>query len=173
MSVDATSLPSPAFYSYPSTLPSALTAGSGSAATASGSSSSGSGTAASNAASPAASGASPLSSYEAEYDTLQTDDTEELMNVSLGSTANAQSNLAGVLAQAAALQDAQLATQQQQAATDADAAVQSSTASAPSASSSASPALPTLQSIVAQSDSDASTNLGNYQSSGSSIDLLA
>lgn len=149
--MDATSLPTPAFYSYPSTLPSGLGAGSASSATAAGSSSSG---------------------YESEYDTLQTDDAEELMNVSLGSTANAQSNLASVLAQAAALQDSQVAAQQQQAASDADAAVQSSTSSAGS-SNTDQVSVPTFQSIVDASNGDASTNLGNYQTSGSSIDLLA
>jgi len=34
-------------------------------------------------------------------------------------------------------------------------------------------AVPTLQSLFDQSDSNAGTNLSNYQSSGSSIDLLA
>jgi hypothetical protein len=104
------------------------------------------------------------------------------MNVSLGSTANAQSNLASVLAQAAALQDQQLAAQQQQASADADAAVQSSSSSTSGSSGSSSStgssssdplSLPTLQSLFDQSDSDASANLSNYQSSGSSIDLLA
>jgi hypothetical protein len=88
------------------------------------------------------------------------------MQVSLGSTANAQSNLASVLAQAAALQDQQVAAQQQ-AAASADSAVQSSSSASDPLS------LPTLQSLFDQSDSDASSNLSNYQSSGSSIDLLA
>ncbi|HEX3466923.1 MAG TPA: hypothetical protein VHT05_02365 [Candidatus Elarobacter sp.] len=155
MSVDATSLPSPAFYSYPSSLPAGLTAGPATSSAAPSSAST-------STSASSSSTASPLSAYEAEFDTLQTDDAEELMNVSLGSTANAQSNLASVLAQAAALQDAQRSAQQQQASTDADAAVQSSALG-----------VPTLQSIVSQSDGDASTNLGNYQTSGSSIDLLA
>lgn len=173
MSVDAVSGPDPSFYSYPSTLPSALTVPAAS--------SSSSASAATSTASSAS--GSPLSAYESEYDTLQQDDAEELMQVSLGSTANAQSNLASVLAQAAALQDQQLAAQQQQAAASADAAVQSSssttgsssTSSSSTSSSSASDplSLPSLQSLFDQSDSDASSNLSNYQSSGSSIDLLA
>ena len=147
MSVDAVSGPDPSFYSYPSTLPSALTVPAASSTTA--------------ASSPSA---SPLSSYKAEFDTLQQDDAAELLQVSLGSTSNAQSNVASVLAQAAALQAQQQAAQQAQAAASADAAVQSSSDPLN---------LPTLQSLFDQSDGDASTNLGNYQSSGSSIDLLA
>jgi hypothetical protein len=95
------------------------------------------------------------------------------MQVSLGSAANAQSNVASVLAQAASLQSQQLAAQQQQAAASADAAVQSSPSTTGSSSPSDPLTLPTLQSLFDQSNSDASTNLGNYQSSGSSIDLLA
>jgi len=67
-----------------------------------------------------------------------------------------------VLAQAAALQGQQQAAQQAQA---------GSVASSSSASDPLN--LPTLQSLFDQSDSDAGTNLSNYQSSGSSIDLLA
>jgi hypothetical protein len=166
MSVGAVSGPDPAFYSYPSTLPPSLTAAA----------SSSSASAVSSATSSAA--ATPLSSYQAEFDTLQQDDAAELLQVSLGSTANAQSNVASVLAQAAALQSQQLAAQQQQDAASAQAAVQSSTGSTTDSSTSTSSSsdpltLPTLQSLFDQSDSDASANLSNYQSSGSSIDLLA
>lgn len=155
MSVDATSGPSPAFYSYPSTLPSALTTPIAPVQPVTAPSSSG----------------SALSSYQSEFDTLQQDDAAELMNVSLGSSANAQSNVASVLAQAAALQSQQLAAQQQQASSDANAAVQST----PASSSVSTDALdvPTYASLVSASDGTASTNLGNYTSSGSSIDLLA
>jgi hypothetical protein len=164
MSMDAVSGPDPAFYSYPVTLPpSAGVAASSSPA-------SGSPSTASSAT------AAPLSSYQAEFATLQQDDAAELMQVSLGSTANAQSNVASVLAQAAALQAQQQSAQQAQAAASADAAVQSSSSSTTGSSTSGasdSLTLPTLQSLFDQSDSAASTNLGNYQSSGSSIDLLA
>jgi cytochrome bd-type quinol oxidase subunit 1 len=169
MSVDATSGPSPAFYSYPSTLPSALTtpiASSSQPAT--------------SAAPTASSTAAVPSPYQTEYDTLQQDDAAELLQVSLGSAANAQSNLASVLSQAAALQSQQLAAQQQQTLAAADAAVQTSPSSAAStAGSSASAAstdpldVPTFQSVIDSSDSAANTNLGNYSNSGSSIDLLA
>jgi hypothetical protein len=164
MSVDAVSGPDPAFYSYPSTLPpsAGVAASSSSTASASGSSST----------APSAT-AAPLSSYQAEYATLQQDDAAELMQVSLGSAANAQSNVTSVLAQAAALQAQQQAALQAQAAASADAGVQSSTTSSSTSSASDPLNLPTLQSLFDQSDSDASTNLGNYQSSGSSIDLLA
>ena len=167
MSVDAVSGPDPAFYSYPSTLPPGVGGAASSSSTASAS--------ATSAASPSAS-AAPLSSYQAEFATLQQDDAAELMQVSLGSTANGQSNVASVLAQAAALQAQQSAAQQAQAAASADAAVQSSTSSTTGSSTSSSTdplSLPTLQSLFDQSNSDASTNLSNYQSSGSSIDLLA
>jgi hypothetical protein len=163
MSVDAVSGPDPAFYSYPSTLPPSAGVAASSLAT-------GSSSTASSAS------AAPLSSYQAEFDTLQQDDAAELLQVSLGSTANAQSNVASVLAQAAALQAQQQSAQQAQAAASADAAVQSSSSSTTGSSTSGasdSLTLPTLQSLFDQSDSAASTNLGNYQSSGSSIDLLA
>ena len=153
MSVDSVSGPDPAYYSYPSSLPSALTAPVSSSSTST--------TPATSATSTSAS-ATPISSYQAEFDTLQQDDAAELLQVSLGSTANAQSNLASVLAQAAALQGQQQAAQQAQA---------GSVASSSSASDPLN--LPTLQSLFDQSDSDAGTNLSNYQSSGSSIDLLA
>jgi len=152
MSVDAASGPSPAFYSYPSTLPSALTTPIAAPAPVT---------------APSASGS--VSPYQSEFDTLQQDDAAELMNVSLGSAANAQSNIASVLAQAAALQGQQHAAQQQAALTDANAAVQSSSASSTSPATS----VPTYESVVGASDSAATTNLGNYTSSGSSIDLLA
>ena len=58
MSVDATSLPSPAFYSYPSTLPSALTVPAASSTSASAT--------ASGTSSTSSASASPLSAYEAE-----------------------------------------------------------------------------------------------------------
>ncbi len=96
------------------------------------------------------------------------------MQVSLGSAANAQSNVASVLAQAAALQSQQLAAQQQQNLASADAAVQSSPPSTTGSTAASDPLnLPTLQSLFDQSDSTASTNLNTYSSSGSSIDLLA
>jgi hypothetical protein len=155
MSVAPISGPNPAAYSYPSTLPSALT------------------TPISSPSAASSASASTLSSYQAEYATLQQDDAAELMQVSLGSAANAQSNVASVLAQAAALQSQQLAAQQQLAAASADAAVQSSPSTTGSSSASDPLTLPTLQSLFDQSDSNAGTNLSNYQNSGSSIDLLA
>ncbi len=155
MSVDAVGGPDPAYYSYPSSLPSALTAPVTSSPSASSSASS-------------SAGAAPISSYQSEFDTLQQDDAAELLQVSLGSAANAQSNVASVLAQAAALQGQQQAAQQAQAAASAGAAVQGSSSSASDPLN-----LPTLQSLFDQSNSNAGTNLSNYQSSGSSIDLLA
>ena len=161
MSVDATSGPSPAYYSYPSTLPSALTtpiASSSQPATSAGAT--------------ATSGAPALSPYQTEYDTLQQDDAAELLQVSVGSAANAQSNVASVLSQAAALQSQQPATQQQQELSDATAAVQSSPSS--TAAPPASPLdVPTYENVISASDSAATTNLSTYGTTGSSIDLLA
>jgi hypothetical protein len=74
MSVDATSGPSPAFYSYPSTLPSALTMPIASSSQP-----------AASAGSTASSSAPALSPYQTDFDTLQQDDAAELLQVSLGS----------------------------------------------------------------------------------------
>jgi hypothetical protein len=157
--IGSASIPDPAANSYPS----GTTAASGTT------SSSGSGTSATS--------ASQISSYQAEYNTLQEQDAAELLQVSFASPADAQANVASVLAQAAALQNQQLATQQQQASAAADAAVQSTASSTSSSSSSSSDplAIPTLTDITAQSDTAASTAIDNYlnASPGSSFETYA
>jgi hypothetical protein len=153
MSVSATgssSLPDPGFYAYPST--------SAAADASSSSSSSASGTASTPAGTSSAATAPVQSPYQSAYDDLVQQDTAELLQVSFGSQADAQSNLASVLAQAAALQRQQLAAQQQ-------------AQSAPPPPIAA-PAVPTLTSLLQQSDGDASSDLAQG-TLGASIDTSA
>ena len=98
------------------------------------------------------------SPYQSAYDDLVQQDTAELLQVSFGSQADAQSNLASVLAQAAALQRQQLAAQQQA----------QSAAPPPIAA----PSVPTLTSLLQQSDGDASGDLAQG-TLGASVDTTA
>jgi hypothetical protein len=141
-------LPDPGYYDYPST------AGAADAS----SSSSGSGTASASAGTSPASAAPAQSPYRSAYDDLQQQDAAELLQVSFGSQADAQSNLASVLAQAAALQRQQLAAQQQ-----------AQTAAPPPI---AAPAVPTLTSLLQQSDGNASSDLAQG-TLGASVDTTA
>lgn len=151
MTVSATGsspLPDPGFYAYPST----------SDATAADASSSPSGTAATSASTSSASAAPAQSPYRSAYDNLVQQDTAELLQVSFGSSADAQSNLASVLAQAAALQQQQLAAQQQ-----------AQTAAPPPI---AAPSVPSLTSLLQQSDAGASGDLAKG-TLGASVDTSA
>lgn len=141
-SVGSGSLPDPAFYGYTPGLPAGLAHG--------------------DAPAPGPSTGS-VSPYVAEYGTLQQQDAAELLQVSLGSAANAQSNVASVLAQAAALQAKQVAAQQQAAAS---AAQTDSAASMPDPLS----AIPSFESIVSASDAAAT---GASETTGSNVDTLA
>jgi hypothetical protein len=177
-SVGSGSLPDPAFYGYTPSVPTGLaygdapapgsgsSAASSSSGTASSSGSSASGSSASGSSASGATGSSAaVSPYVAEYATLQQQDAAELLQVSLGTPAAAQSNVASVLAQAAALQSQQIAAQQQAAAT---AAQTDSAASAPDPLS----AIPSFESIVGQSDQDAASAM-NGTGTGSNVDTLA
>jgi hypothetical protein len=109
--------------------------------------------------SAAASSAAPAQSpYQSAYDTLVQQDTAELLQVSLGSQADAQSNLASVLAQAAALQQQQLAAQQR-----------AQTAAPPAITA---PSVPSLTSLLQQSDANASGDLSKG-TLGASVDTSA
>jgi hypothetical protein len=90
----------------------------------------------------------------AEYNTLQQYDTAELMSVSFGTPENATLNVLSVLSQWAALQTAQ------------QTALQQATSSSSDANG-----VPTLDSLISQSDAAAQTVLNNYASAppGSSI----
>jgi pilus assembly protein FimV len=172
-SVGSTSLPDPAFYGYTPSVPTGLAYGDPAAPGSGSGASSSSGTASSSGSSASGSGASSaapgssaaVSPYVAEYATLQQQDAAELLQVSLGTPAAAQSNIASVLAQAAALQSQQIAAQQQAAAA---AAQTDSAASAPDPLS----AIPSFESIVGQSDQDAASAM-NGSGTGSNVDTLA
>jgi hypothetical protein len=99
-----------------------------------------------------------VSPYQSAYDALLQQDAAELLQLSLGSATAAASNVSNVLAQAAALQQEQLAAQQQ--------------AQAAPPPPIAEPAVPTLASVIQQSNASASSDLSNG-TLGASIDTLA
>jgi|HubBroStandDraft_1064217.scaffolds.fasta_scaffold400094_2 hypothetical protein len=144
----------PANYSYPSgTLPTGLAYGAAPQPN----------------SSTAATASSASSSYEADYQSLQQYDDQELMQVSLGSAAAAASNVDSVLAQAAALQSQETAAQNAAAAADANGAIQGSSSSASTSSSANDPLnIPSYQSIITQSDTDALNVLNSSLGIGSS-----
>ncbi|HTX02605.1 MAG TPA: hypothetical protein VMD07_02905 [Candidatus Acidoferrales bacterium] len=149
--IDGYTIPSPAEYTYPSgDLPEGLTSSSTSSTSSSSSSSSTSSTSTTN-------------PYVQEYDTLQSEDLQELFNVSFGTQQNAALNIDSVLAQWVAL-DAQ--EQEAQAQT-----VQTMLSNAGSSTTDATSNIPTLEDVESQSDQEAQTVLNNYASapSGSSI----
>jgi hypothetical protein len=98
------------------------------------------------------------SPYQTAYDNLMQQDTADLLQVTFGSAANAQTNVSSVLAQAAALQQQQIAAQQQ------------AQSAAPAAITA--PTVPTLTSVIQQSDSSASSDL-SQGTLGASIDTSA
>jgi hypothetical protein len=100
------------------------------------------------------------SSYQTAYSNLTQQDTAELLGVSFGSPDAAQSNVASVLAQAAALQQQQLAAQQQ-------AQVAAANVPAPPSVS-----VPTLTSVIQQSNANAYADISNG-TLGASIDNFA
>jgi hypothetical protein len=158
----------PGFYTYPnSTVPglSDLSV----ASTPSTSSSTPSSTSGTSTATSATSAENP---YLADYDSFEAYDSSELIQVSLGSQSSATSNVDSVLAQAAALQNEQTTAQNAALAADANADIQgtaSSNASSSSTSSANDPLnIPSYESIVAQSDTDAYNALNNALGIGSS-----
>ena len=108
---------------------------------------------------PAGAPAQP-SSYQSAYSNLLQQDTAELLQVSFGSADAAQSNVSNVLAQAAALQQQQLAAQQQ-------AQVSAQNAPVPP-----SVPVPTLTSVIQQSNTNAYADISNG-TLGASIDNFA
>jgi hypothetical protein len=114
--------------------------------------------------------AGKISSYQAEFDTLQQQDTAELLYASFLSPSDALANADAVFGQAAQL----LAAPGSQSA--AQTAANSSDSTAPPASttsttSSALPDLPSVSSILAASDSEAQATLTAFKNApvGSSI----
>ena len=127
------STPDPAAYTYTPALPSGIA----------------------NGAAPSSASSSPAPSpYAAEYRSLQQQDAAELLQVSLASPAAAAANVESVLAQAAALQHEQPATQPQQTAITA-------------------PVTPTFDEVANASNGAANAAIGAYVNGGSAIDLLA
>jgi hypothetical protein len=139
-SVGQSALPDPGFYSSSSTLPPGLATGSS--------------------ASAAGTTAAQPSAYQSAYSNLLQQDTAELLQVSFGSADAAQSNVSNVLAQAAALQQQELAAQQQ-------AQVAAANVPAP-----ASVPVPTLTSMIQQSNANAYADISNG-TLGASIDNFA
>ena len=126
--------PDPGFFTSPSTLPAGLAGGSAVGPTGGAASSTPSGSA--------------VSSYQTAYNNLTIQDNIELIQVSTASPDAAASNVSNVLAQAAKLQQQELAAQQ---------AAQASAGNAPITA----PAIPSLTSMKQQSDSLAASDLAN------------
>ena len=103
---------------------------------------------------PASAPTSAQNPYQAAFANLKAYDTAELMSVSFGSAQNAESNVESVLAQAAALQQKSATVQQ------------------PVAPAIVVPTVPTLASIQASSNGNASSDLSNG-TLGASIDATA
>lgn len=101
--------------------------------------------------------------YVAEYNYLQQYDAQELFAVSFGSAQAATANVDGVLAQWVGLQMQEQEQQQQ--------AIQAASAAAGSSTTGDASNVPSLDSIISQSDSEANSVLTNYASApaGSSI----
>lgn len=153
MSSTPISIPDPAEYSYPSgNLPEGITPASSSTSSSSTSSSSSS-----------TSSAPTTNPYVQAYDTLQTDDLQELFNVSFGTQQNAQLNILSVLSQWVAIDDGEQAAQAQ--------TIQTLVNNAGSSTTDATSNIPTLEEIQSESDQQAQTVLNNYSSAptGSSI----
>ncbi len=97
------------------------------------------------------------------YDTLQTDDLQELFNVSFGTQQNAQLNIISVLSQWAAIDADEQAAQAQ--------TIQTLSNNVGSSTTDATSNIPTLEEVQSESDQQAQTVLNNYSSAptGSSI----
>jgi hypothetical protein len=97
------------------------------------------------------------------YDSLQSEDLQELFNVSFGTQQNAALNIDSVLAQWVAI-DAQEQEAQAQ-------SIQTMLNNAGSSSTDATSNIPTLEDLQSESDQQAQTTLNNYSSAptGSSI----
>jgi len=143
--MSTTGIASPAFYSYPNNLPSGIEP--------------------SGASAPASPQQSP---YQAAYASLQQYDAQELFGVTFGTPEAAQANVAGVLAQWAAIQDGQNAARQQSVLNEANNAI---AGTPPPTSTFAAPTVPSLQDVIGQSDNTANAVLAKYASAppGSSI----
>jgi hypothetical protein len=119
-------------------------------------------------------GSASITPLQAEYNLLQKEDTQELLTASFESPTDSLANADSVFQQVAAIQDSQLAAQQQQNLANAQAAIDGSSSSS-TTSSTLSTAdasnLPTLQDLFDSSDAAAQTALNNYSNApaGSSI----
>jgi hypothetical protein len=152
-------IPSPAEYTYPSgNLPEGIEPASSSS-----SSSSSTSTSSTSSSSSSPTSTSTTNPYVQEYDTLQSDDLQELFNVSFGTQQNSALNIDSVLAQWVAV-DAQ--EQEAQAQT-----ISTMLSNAGSSTADATSDIPTLEEVQSESDQQAQTVLNNYSSapSGSSI----
>lgn len=152
--IDSYTIPDPAPYSYPSgNLPEGITPASSSSSSTSSSSSSTSSSTSTSTANP----------YVQAYDSMQSQDLQELFEVSFGTQQNAALNIDSVLAQWVAIsadeQEAQAQT------------IQTTLNNADSSTTDATANIPTLEDLQSQSDQEAQTVLNNYSSapSGSSI----
>ena len=152
-------IPQPPEDTYPADLPAGLEPTTSGATNSSSSGSSSSSTTSTSATQPA------QNPYLQAYATLQSMDTQELMNVTFGSQDNANQNILSVLSQWAAIQAQEQATQEQ--------AMQNQISSLGTTSSSSSTIdnVPSLDSIISQSDQAANNALQQYASApaGSSI----
>ncbi|MGA3038198.1 MAG: hypothetical protein ABSE64_12030 [Vulcanimicrobiaceae bacterium] len=149
--IGSSTVPSPAEYTYPSgNLPEGIEPASSSSSTSSTTSSSSTSTPTTN-------------PYVQEYDTLQSEDLQELFNVSFGTQQNSALNIDSVLAQWVEInaqeQEAQAST------------IATLVNNAGSSTTDATANIPTLEDIQSQSDQQAQTALNSYSSapSGASI----
>jgi phage shock protein A len=119
--------------------------------------------AASSTSSSSTSSTSTTNPYVQAYDALQSEDLQELFNVSFGTQQNAALNIDSVLAQWVAI-DAQEQESQAQ-------SIQTMLNNAGSSTADATANIPTLEEVQSQSDQEAQTVLNNYSSApaGSSI----
>ena len=149
--VDGFSIPDPAEYSYPSgNLPEGITPASSSSSSSSSSTSSTSSTPTAN-------------PYVQSYDTLQSEDLQELFNVSFGTQQNAALNIDSVLAQWVAINAQEQEAQAQ--------TIQNLLTTAGSSTNDADASIPTAEEVESESDQQAQQVLNNYSSAspGSSI----
>jgi phage shock protein A len=118
---------------------------------------------ASSTSSSSTSSTSTTNPYVQAYDALQSEDLQELFNVSFGTQQNAALNIDSVLAQWVAI-DAQEQESQAQ-------SIQTMLNNAGSSTADATANIPTLEEVQSQSDQEAQTVLNNYSSApaGSSI----
>ena len=151
------SIPDPGFYSS-GTLPWGIDAPL-SSSTGTSSSSSSSSTSSTSSSGTSTSSSTGLSGVQQEYNTLQLEDTEELMYASFLTPAQGLANMDDVLAQAATLLP------------NADSAAAGSSSTSLTTLATDDSNLPTLSDLLSQSDSEAQQVLSNYADApaGSSI----